>query len=135
MELLLTILGVILLCFGLSFLFRQAKKTQQDHAPDKPLKQAAAEKKPAPCPLCSSLLKAGERVKSSATPLANGAKLLRISGCPHCLYGEEKRICPICFAELTKDEILAAKMTLKNGTNNVKIFGCSRCGGIAAEWT
>jgi hypothetical protein len=77
-------------------------------------------------------------VKSVATRLANGDKLLHISGCPHCLYGEERRMCPVCSAELTRDEILVAKMTISvgstGGKNNVRIFGCSRCGGKAAEW-
>jgi hypothetical protein len=66
--------------------------------------------------------------------LADGGKLLHISGCPHCLYGEARRVCPVCGAVLTRDEILAATMTDDvNGGKRVRIFGCSRCGGSAAE--
>ncbi|MDR1218748.1 MAG: hypothetical protein LBK73_03965 [Treponema sp.] len=139
MELALIIIGAVLLCTGFYALFNRTK-TRPSRAVDE---QSRTRKlaspptkivKPPRCPVCSSILNDGERVKSMAVSFANGEKLLHISGCPHCLYGEEKRTCPVCFAEITRDEILTAKMTIKDGKNNVKVFGCSHCGGKAASW-
>lgn len=137
------IIGVTLLCMGFYALFKLSNrtKTRLSKTADgqtRTRETAAAPVKivkPPRCPVCSSILNKGERVKSAAVLFANGEKLLHISGCPHCLYGEEKRTCPVCFAEIARDEILTAKMTIKDGRNNVKIFGCSHCGGKAASWT
>ncbi|MDR1072445.1 MAG: hypothetical protein LBL45_02065 [Treponema sp.] len=133
------IIGVVLLCTGFYALFNRTK-TRPSRAVDeqprtrKTVSPPAKIVKPPRCPVCSSILNDGERVKSAAVSFANGEKLLHISGCPHCLYGEEKRTCPVCFAEITRDEILTARMTIKDGKNNVKVFGCSHCGGTAASW-
>ncbi|MDR2446102.1 MAG: hypothetical protein LBD58_02230 [Treponema sp.] len=146
MELVLTTIGVVLLCLGLYVLRNRVKRlgreTRLSRTAEEPriCKPAAAPVKivkivkPPRCPVCSSILNHGERVKSIAISFANGEKLLHISGCPHCLYREEKRTCPVCSAEITRDEILTAKMTIQDGKNNVKIFGCSHCAGKAASW-
>jgi hypothetical protein len=143
MELILTTIGVVLLCLGFYALRNRTKKPGRETRPsmtaDEPrIRRAAAAPvkivKPPRCPVCSSILNDGERVKSAAISLAKGEKLLHISGCPHCLYGEEKRACPVCFAEITRDEFLTAKMTIQDGKNNVKIFGCSHCAEKAATW-
>jgi hypothetical protein len=143
MELALAATGVILLCLGLHVLRNRVKKNRRETRAStttgeprtlKPVAAPVKIVKPPRCPVCSSILNDGERVKSAAISLAKGEKLLHISGCPHCLYGEEKRVCPVCFAKITKDEILTAKMTIQNGKNNVKVFGCSHCAGKAATW-
>ncbi|MDR2783313.1 MAG: hypothetical protein LBB48_05665 [Treponema sp.] len=144
MELVLITTGILLLCLGLYVLRNQANKLRRETPPSSAAEEQPRTRKPAAvpvkavkpprCPVCSSILNHGERVKSAAISSANGEKLLHISGCPHCLYGEEKRTCPVCFTEITRDEILTAKMTIKDGKNNVKIFGCSHCGGKAASW-
>ncbi len=141
--------AAILLCLLVSFLFAGIKKTQEEKKEARFLKNTVKKAPPqppknsAPCPVCRSMLGEGEKVYSTARRLSDKEKLLHISGCPRCLYGDARRVCPVCGAELTRDEILAAKMDVGAGggsvvTNGstvgrVKIFGCSRCGSALAK--
>jgi RNase P subunit RPR2 len=141
MQLLTLIISVILLCFGLSFVFWRKKTPDSTKAsPPNPLRRtnphperSDMDKKIVFCPLCSTALTQGERVKSIAFPSLKSERIMHIKGCPHCLDGEKTRFCPVCNAILRKDEILTARMTAAAGKTSVKIFGCSRCGGKAAE--
>jgi hypothetical protein len=120
------IAGVLLVYFGLSFLFKRLKKT-----PPAPTR-ADTVKGAQTCPICSSLLANGERIKSVAFPAINRSRIMHIKGCPHCLNGGESRYCPVCAAGLNLDEILVARVSETNGLPRVRIFGCSHCGGKAA---
>jgi C4-type Zn-finger protein len=135
---LLVILGVILLYFGFSFLFSRLKKSQGggiETKPKKPvLSPAQRRNSRQSCPICGTILKNGEKVSSVAFPAGKkGERIMHISGCPHCLYGSTIRRCPVCFGTLNQDQILVAKVTETNGKTHIRIFGCSKCGGKAAE--
>jgi hypothetical protein len=137
---LLALTGLLLLWFGLSFLFgrdRERDRKAQYYDEDmggtaqKELLKVTA-KAPPRCPLCSAELEEGQRVRSAAFTALNGERLMHISGCPHCLYGDRPRTCPVCSASLSQDEILAARVFQAKGKTSVRIFGCSKCGGQAA---
>lgn len=138
MQLLMLIISVILLCLTLSFAFSRTKKARRDvkntvlPKTEKNIKYSEAEKAVL-CPICSSVLHKGDRVKSIAFPSINNERIAHIKGCPHCIAGEELRFCPVCKAILRKDEILTARMIQENGKTSMKIFGCSHCGGKASE--
>ena len=136
---LLALTGLDLL--GLSFLFRRDRKARDydedagGKAQEALLKVTA--KPPPRCPLCSADLEEGQRVRSVAftAPAGGrfaGERIMHISGCPHCLYGDKARTCPVCSASLTQDEILVARVFQDKGKTSVRIFGCSKCGGHAA---
>ncbi|MDR1466601.1 MAG: hypothetical protein LBI40_03155 [Treponema sp.] len=82
------------------------------------------------CPLCSATLEDGENIKSTAFPQSTrliNEKIVGIRGCPHCLHGRRRRMCPVCSALLTIDDTLVARMIENEGKTSVKIFGCSKC--------
>jgi C4-type Zn-finger protein len=133
---LLVLISLLLLWFGLSFFFRRDRKAKgrDEDAGGKAQKELlkVTTKSPPRCPLCSAELEAGQRVKSAAFTAINGERLMHISGCSHCLYGDRARTCPVCAAILTQEEILAARVFQTKGKTSVRIFGCSKCGGQAA---
>jgi C4-type Zn-finger protein len=135
MQLLLVTISIILLCFGFSFVFYWVKKAKEPRMGNVISRKQAPTKHKAlvTCPLCSSLIGKGEKVKSVAFPSSNNERIMHISGCDHCLYGEKRRVCPVCLSSLSRDEILVARMFESDGKIRVKIFGCSKCGGKAAE--
>ncbi|MDR0690388.1 MAG: hypothetical protein LBG08_09030 [Spirochaetaceae bacterium] len=135
----LVILGVFLLWFGYTLFFGTRrrpgvyvrgggqKKTGTLPEKDSPGSSGA----PKTCPVCSAWLVPGERVKSTAFPSSPGGKdrLMHIAGCFYCIEGNRLRICPVCGAELARDEILFARFFDKAGRSHVHILGCSRCRG------
>ena len=133
---LLLLTGLLLLWFGLSFLFgRERKVKQRDEDTNGKAQRELLKvttKAPPRCPLCSAELEEGQRVRSAAFTAVNGERLMHISGCPHCLYGDRARTCPVCSENLTQDEILVARVFQTKGNTSVRIFGCSKCGGQAA---
>jgi hypothetical protein len=120
--LLLITIGIMLIWFGLSFLFKRRNSLEKTV-------EAVPARKPA-CPLCSAILEDGESIRSIAFPQSSrliNERIMGIRGCPHCLHGGRQRICPVCSAFLSVDDMLIARMIENNGKTRVKIFGCSQC--------
>lgn len=116
--------GAILLIYGFSQLF-----------PTNSSNKAKQTKKGVPgemgtCPVCASLLRQGEQLKSALFPGKND-RLCHIFGCPHCYpYAENKitRICPVCRHEIPSEGYLIARMFNRNNKkNHVHILGCVNC--------
>ncbi|MDR2402869.1 MAG: hypothetical protein LBD78_02455 [Spirochaetaceae bacterium] len=129
-----TIIGIFLLWFGYTLFFRPGKNRKIRIAKkERPTLADVAEGSPgAPktCPVCSALLKYGERVHSSAFPGIPGQpRIMHISGCIYCLDGERPRRCPVCGATLEGGEYLIARMFDRPGRSHVHVLGCSRCKG------
>jgi hypothetical protein len=126
-----TVTGIFLLWFGYTLFFRPGKKR-----PVRPPKKTPSGVRegiagaPQTCPVCSTLLEHGERVKSSVFPSANGQyRIMNISGCVYCLEGGRPRKCPVCGTSLDDEEFLIARMFEKPGRSHVHVIGCSRCKG------
>jgi hypothetical protein len=86
----------------------------------------ALEQRNRPCPLCGTLLKKGERVKSVIYP-SKGDTLAEVYGCPHC-YGQsatELRICPVCKKPVSEDGYVIGRM-FKEG-RHLHVLGCTGC--------
>jgi hypothetical protein len=126
------VIGAGLLYFGYSLVsrfrvgsrvFGRGKKDEHDD-----LESEAG--MPRTCPVCSIRLVHGERVKSSAFPASGKAgRIMHINGCPYCLNGERRRVCPVCGKPLNNDEILIARLFDKPGRSHVHVLGCSKCRG------
>ncbi|HOX30702.1 MAG TPA: hypothetical protein PLB91_00130 [Spirochaetales bacterium] len=82
----------------------------------------------ASCPLCSSVLEPGERVKSDITP-GSGDRIMRIFGCPRCLppLGGLRRVCPVCLASLPPEGWVVARYFERPGRRHVHVLGCTGC--------
>lgn len=132
----LVILGVFLLWFGYTLFFGTARKPgvyarwdRQKKTGTLPVKDSPGSSgAPRTCPVCSAWLVPGERVKSTAFPSLKGKdRMMHITGCVYCIEGNRLRICPVCGAELARDEILFARLFDKPGRSHVHILGCSHC--------
>jgi RNase P subunit RPR2 len=103
--------------------------------------KAPEARKPGPgaCPLCSSILAPGERVKSDLAP-GKGDRIMRIFGCPHCMPQAEeargqgraartlaKRFCPVCGRELEPGGFAVARYFEKPGRKHIHVLGCTSC--------
>jgi formate dehydrogenase maturation protein FdhE len=80
------------------------------------------------CPLCGSVIKKGERVKTVAYS-GGGEKLVQLYGCPAC-YPPGKligRICPVCGKELPVKGYVIGKMWKEGNKLRLNITGCSVC--------
>jgi predicted nucleic acid-binding Zn ribbon protein len=120
--------GIFLLWFGYTLFFsvpaRGASRRKTRRGPQSESVPGA----PRTCPVCSALLKKGERVKSTAiTSLGGYDRLMHISGCVYCLEGIRARICPVCGSQLNDDEYLIARLFEKPKRSHVHIQGCTRC--------
>jgi hypothetical protein len=84
--------------------------------------------RPGACPLCSSILAPGARIKSDIFP-GRGDRLMRIFGCPHCLAPENAvpRSCPVCGADLPRDGWAVARYFESPGRRHVHVLGCPAC--------
>ena len=84
--------------------------------------------KPGTCPLCSTPLGPGERVKSDIFP-GKGDRLMRIFGCPRCLAteGGPPRFCPVCGTELAPGSWALARYFERPGRRHVHVLGCESC--------
>jgi hypothetical protein len=82
------------------------------------------------CPLCSSLLVDGERVKSSLFP-GRGDRIMHIFGCVHCwpARAEAPRVCPVCREELGAEAWVIARYFERPGRRHVHVLGCTGCRG------
>ena len=136
------LLGTALLWFGYTLFFGSVGGGPSGK--DRPYRQAprAASVRegipgaPRTCPVCSALLEAGEKVKSSAFPSMGGAdRLMHVAGCPYCLSGQRNRLCPVCGAKLKLEEVLIARLFEKPGRSHVHVLGCTRCRGPVSRRT
>ena len=84
--------------------------------------------KKSPCPLCATLLQAGERVHSVVYP-GKGDRLVEIYGCPYCYPPNQahRRYCPSCKRELEGDELVFARLFERSGKIHVHVNGCRVC--------
>ena len=84
--------------------------------------------KESPCPLCSTMLKPGERVRSVVYP-GKGDRLVEIYGCPYCYPPNRAhpRFCPSCKRELDQEELIFARLFDRGGKIHVHVNGCRVC--------
>lgn len=82
------------------------------------------------CPLCSSALGPGERVKSSLFP-GKADRIMHIFGCVHCwpATASAPRICPVCGRELDAEGWVIARYFERPGRRHVHVLGCTDCRG------
>lgn len=94
------------------------------------------------CPLCASVLGAGERVKSSLYP-GKADRIMHIFGCAHCWPAEPsaraspgaRRICPVCGRELEAEGWVVARYFERPGRagaaakGHIHVLGCTGCRG------
>jgi RNA polymerase subunit RPABC4/transcription elongation factor Spt4 len=82
------------------------------------------------CPVCAARLPQGDNVKSKILPPSGrDYRVLHISGCKFCLGGDRRRLCPVCGAELSRNEYLAARIWQRLERPEVRIQGCVHCIG------
>ena len=81
-----------------------------------------------PCPLCSSLLAGGDRLRSIVFPGEN-EKIVHILGCPKCYPENEKnkRTCPVCRNILPPSGFIIGSMWENRGKKHLHVTGCSMC--------
>lgn len=84
--------------------------------------------KKTPCPVCGSMIKEGDRVKTAAYSLGR-EKLVLLYGCPSCYPPGKavKRICPVCKNELGGKGYVLGKMWEEGKKLRLHIIGCSVC--------
>jgi len=86
---------------------------------------------PGVCPICCTILKKGEQLKTKVYPSDGGDNLGSIYGCPHCYPVEESgtnRFCPVCKASVAPESYLIARLFDRSKTNkHVRILGCKQC--------
>ena len=84
------------------------------------------------CPICSSVLGPGERIKSDIYP-GKGDRIMRIFGCPRCLPSRQDgvlgvpRVCPVCLKPLPPEGWLVARYFERPGRRHVHVLGCAAC--------
>ncbi len=123
--LLFIIIATVLIYFGYSLFIGFSRSFHHQHS-EPP--QEGRPGDPRTCPVCSAKLTPGQRVRSSAFPSMNGSdRLMHINGCIYCLSGERKRVCPVCGANLSIQDVLVARLFDKPGRSHVHVLGCSRC--------
>ncbi|MFW6215573.1 MAG: hypothetical protein ACOC45_06460 [Alkalispirochaetaceae bacterium] len=98
-----------------------------------------------PCPICSTMLGPGERVKttvfsgdgkSAYNPDRGSFSSRRIEdamvhmyGCPYCYPANRNhpRICPVCRNELPETGYVIARMFMRKDRKHVHVLGCTEC--------
>jgi hypothetical protein len=92
------------------------------------------------CPLCSSVLGPGERVKSSLYP-GKADRIMHIFGCAHCwptqpairVTQAAPRICPVCGNELDREGWVVARYFERPSRaglaakGHIHVLGCTGC--------
>ena len=83
------------------------------------------------CPLCCTVLKKGEQLKTKVYPSDGGDRLCSIYGCPHCypmVEPDANRFCPVCKVPVQTDSYLVARLFDRSKTDkHVRILGCKEC--------
>ena len=98
-----------------------------------------------PCPICSTMLGPGERVKTTVfsgdgkqaiDPQRESFNSRRIEdamvhmyGCPYCYppNGEHPRICPVCRNRVSDSGYVIARMFMRKDRKHVHVLGCTEC--------
>jgi len=92
-----------------------------------------------PCPLCGSMLKKGETLKTriieiggtrSERPKGVQEHRAEIMGCPYCwpAQKEHPRFCPACKRKLEDQELIYARyFERQEKKNHLRVLGCSKC--------
>ncbi|MGA2546730.1 MAG: hypothetical protein ABSF43_09295 [Rectinemataceae bacterium] len=82
------------------------------------------------CPLCSSALGPGERVKSRLLP-AKADRIMHIFGCVHCWPATPSipRICPACGRALDIEGYVIARYFERPDRRHIHVLGCTGCRG------
>jgi hypothetical protein len=83
------------------------------------------------CPLCSSDLGPGERIKSSLLP-GKADRIMHIFGCVHCWPATPStvpRICPACGRALDVEGYVIARYFERPDRRHVHVLGCTGCRG------
>jgi hypothetical protein len=127
-----TLVGLLLLWFGYTLVFRMESRRDSGKNPKGRYQKTAVQEgipgNPKTCPVCSSLLEYGERVKSAAFPgIPNQGRMMHISGCVYCLDGDRLRTCPVCGAIMENSDYLIARMFDRPGRSHVHVLGCTQC--------
>jgi predicted nucleic acid-binding Zn ribbon protein len=141
--LILSVAGLILLWLGYSLFFRigrregEGKRSRGHYQKTASVPNGSgggaigAAGSPRTCPICSSPLEYGEKVKSAAFPgIPNQGRTMHISGCVYCMDGSRQRTCPVCGTALRVDEYLIARMFDQPGRSHVHVLGCTQCRGL-----
>ncbi len=82
-----------------------------------------------PCIICGSILKRGERLRSTVYTGENES-IVHVFGCPHCFgeYAMRERRCPVCKRLLSEEDYLIGRMwKRRSGKQHLRIAGCTRC--------
>ena len=86
---------------------------------------------PGVCPVCCTVLKKGEQLKTKVYPATETDRLCSIYGCPHCypvIEHSADRHCPVCKAPVAVDAYLIARLFDRGKTDkHVRILGCKQC--------
>ena len=94
-----------------------------------------------PCPLCGTLLKKGETVKSKVIEIGASGRhgqnqlgvkesVAHLFGCPYCWPGnpEHVRHCPACRVALKNEDYVIARYFEKEASkNHLHVLGCTVC--------
>lgn len=124
---------LILICAGIAlmviayFLFTM-KERKTKGADDLPKGKPG---EPGVCPICCTVLKKGEQLKTKVYPAEGSDRLCSIYGCPHCYPAMERTIdrrCPVCGVKVAADSYLVARLFDRSKTDkHVRILGCRQC--------
>lgn len=86
---------------------------------------------PGVCPICCTVLRKGEQLKTKVYPSEGTDRLCSIYGCPHCyptMKEGSERFCPVCKAPVPTDSYLIARLFDRSKTDkHVRILGCREC--------
>jgi len=127
MNLIILVLMAVLIVMLLGIYFRlSSSRDQEDRRIS--LEELPGRGKRSPCPLCGTMLQAGERVHSVVYP-GKGDRLVEIYGCPYCYPPNRahRRYCPSCKRELEGDELVFARLFESSGKVHVHVNGCRVC--------
>ena len=94
-----------------------------------------------PCPLCSTMLRRGQTVRSVVFSGERGPAteedraeraadtIAHLYGCPYCYpaNNEHPRICPVCRRAVEPDGYVYARMFRRPGRRHVHVLGCTGC--------
>lgn len=122
-----TVLG-LWLWYILWWLPRQKLQREQGVRPSSDPVWVDGKAKERSCPLCGTILKGEERVKSAVFP-GGKERMTHIFGCPHCFPPNtvHRRICPVCLKEVPREGKVIARMFTSPGRKHVHVLGCSSC--------
>jgi len=80
------------------------------------------------CPLCGTILRKNERVKSILYP-GKPDGIMEIQGCPYCFGAKavHTRICPVCSRPVPDGEVIYARFFESPQRRHVHVLGCRAC--------